>query len=100
MGWGIGAAVACTGGILLSSTVMIDPHTGLIGLKAFAAAVIGGLGSLPGAMIGGIIVGLVEQFAGSYLPTGSQETSAYIMMLLILFLKPHGLISQVQLKKA
>ena len=100
MSWGIGAVVACAAGILLSSTVMIDPHTGLIGIKAFAAAVIGGLGSLPGAMIGGIIVGLIEQLAGSYLPTGSQETSAYIVMLILLFLRPHGLFSQVQLKKA
>ena len=100
LSWGIAAIVATVAGILLASNVMIDPHTGFIGIKAFAAAVIGGLGSLPGAMIGGIVVGIVEQFAGSFLPAGSQEIAAYVMMLLILLIKPHGLISQIQLKKA
>lgn len=98
--WGLGAVLAGVAGILLASTTMVDPHSGMIGIKSFAAAVIGGLGSLTGAMLGGILVGVAEQLAGAYLPTGSQESVTYIIMLLILVIRPHGLISQIQLKKA
>lgn len=97
--WALGAVVGAIGGLLLSTTTMVDPHSGLIGLKAFAAAVIGGLGSLWGAMAGGLIVGVSEQLAGAYLPPGSQSSMAYILMILVLVTRPHGLIQQVQLKK-
>jgi branched-chain amino acid transport system permease protein len=98
--WGMGAALAAVAGIMLATTVMIDPHSGFIGIKAFAAAVIGGLGSLMGAMLGGLLVGVAEQLAGAYLPSGSQESVTYVIMLLVLVIRPHGLLSQVQLKKA
>jgi branched-chain amino acid transport system permease protein len=62
--WAISAGVACLAGILLSPVSMIDVNMGFLGIKAFAAAVIGGFGSIPGSLIGGVIVGIVEQFAG------------------------------------
>ena len=63
----------CVAGILLSPVSMIDVNMGFLGIKAFAAAVIGGFGSIPGCLIGGVFVGIVEQFAGYYLPAGFRK---------------------------
>ena len=56
--------------------------------KFLVAAIVGGFGSLPGAIVGGLLVGIVEQFAGLYLPTGFADTSAYVILLLMLFVRP------------
>ncbi|MBT7891983.1 MAG: branched-chain amino acid ABC transporter permease, partial [Deltaproteobacteria bacterium] len=66
---------------------------------AFAAAVIGGFGSLPGALLGGLIIGGTEQLAGTYLPLGFQEITAYLIMFLVLTIRPQGLFAQIQQKK-
>jgi len=68
--WGLSGAVAAVAGILFASKGAIDPNAGLLGIKAFAAAVIGGFGSLPGALAGGLIVGVIEPFASRYLAAG------------------------------
>ena len=60
---------------------MIDVNMGFLGIKAFAAAVIGGFGSIPGSLIGGVIVGIVEQFAGYDLPAGFQEVTSNVVLL-------------------
>ena len=72
---------------------------GFIGIKAFAAAIVGGFGNLVGAMLGGLLIGIVEQFAGLYLPTGFADTSAYVILLLMLLLRPEGIFSTIQAKK-
>ena len=72
---------------------------GFIGIKAFAAAIVGGFGSLPGAIVGGLLVGIVEQFAGLYLPTGFADTSAYVILILVLFIRPEGIFATLQRKK-
>ncbi|HET6306241.1 MAG TPA: branched-chain amino acid ABC transporter permease [Rhodopila sp.] len=92
--WAISAGVACLAGILLSPVSMIDVNMGFLGIKAFAAAVIGGFGSIPGALIGGVIVGVVEQFAGYELPAGFQEVTANVVLLLTLFIRPQGLFAE------
>lgn len=97
--WGLSGAVATVAGVLYASRGAIDPNIGLLGIKAFAAAVIGGLGSLPGALLGGLIVGLVEPIAGRYAPGEVAQMSPYILMLVVLLTRPSGLISQVQMKK-
>ena len=61
-----------------------------IGIKAFAAAIVGGFGSLPGAILGGLIVGIAEQFAGLYGSTGSADITAYVIILLMLFVRPEA----------
>ena len=75
--WAMSAAIAAAAGILVAPVSLIEPVMGFVGIKAFAAAIVGGFGSLPGAIVGGLIVGIVEQFAGLYLPTGFADTSAY-----------------------
>jgi branched-chain amino acid transport system permease protein len=92
--WAISAGVAAVAGILLSPVSMIDVNMGFLAIKAFAAAVIGGFGSIPGSIIGGIIVGVVEQLAGYYLPAGSQEVTANVVLLAMLILRPQGLFAE------
>ncbi len=92
--WAISAGVAAVAGILLSPVSMIDVNMGFLGIKAFAAAVIGGFGSIPGSLIGGVIVGIVEQFAGYDLPAGFQEVTANVVLLLMLFIRPQGLFAE------
>ncbi len=92
--WAISAGVAAAAGILLSPVSMIDVNMGFLAIKAFAAAVIGGFGSIPGSIIGGVIVGIVEQLAGYYLPAGSQEVTANVVLLAMLILRPQGLFAE------
>jgi len=97
--WAISAMVAAVAGTLTAPISLVSPHMGFIGIKAFAAAVIGGFGSLPGALIGGLIIGSSEQLAGTYLPTGFQEITAYVIMFAVLTIRPKGLFAQIQQKK-
>lgn len=97
--WALAGVVAAIAGILFASKGSIDPTTGLLGIKAFAAAVIGGFGSLPGALLGGLLVGVIEPFASRYIAAGYSQVAPYVVLLLVLILRPHGLFAQVQTKK-
>jgi branched-chain amino acid transport system permease protein len=89
--WGISAAVSACAGLLLAPITFVHANMGFIGLKAFPAAVIGGFGSIPGALVGGLIIGLIESLSGFYLPEGFKDIAAYIAVLLMLAVKPSGL---------
>lgn len=97
--WALSAAVAAAAGILVAPVSLVDPQLGFVGVKAFAAAIVGGFGSLQGAMAGGLLIGVVEQFAGLYLPTGFADTSAYVILLAMLIVRPEGLFATLQRKK-
>jgi branched-chain amino acid transport system permease protein len=102
--WAISAAVSCIAGILLAPKIAgVSTEMGFLAITAFAAAVIGGFGSLPGAIIGGLIIGITEQLASAYLPDGISSAispiSGFIIMLVVLVLRPNGLFAQVQVKK-
>jgi branched-chain amino acid transport system permease protein len=97
--WGLAAAVACIAGMLLAPITFVHANMGFIGLKAFPAAVVGGFGSLPGAIVGGLVIGLVESFSGFYLPDGFKDTAAYIVVLIMLMVKPNGLCGEQRRKK-
>lgn len=97
--WALSGGISTIAGVLFAARGTIDPNLGLLGIKAFAAAVIGGFGSLPGALAGGLIVGLVEQFAGRYAAAGYSQIAPYAIMLLVLVLRPNGLFAQIQSKK-
>ena len=96
--WAISAAVAGFAGVLLAPIAFVHMNMGFIGLKAFPAAVIGGFGSVPGAIAGGLLIGVVESLAGFYLPEGFKDVAAYIVVLLVLIVRPHGLFGE-QLRK-
>ena len=101
--WSISAATAAIAGVLLAPITLVDTSISLIGLKAFAAAVLGGFGSIPGAIVGGIIIGIVEQLCGTYenyLFGGIREISAYSVLILTLIIYPRGLFSdKAEVKK-
>ena len=97
--WAISAGISAVAGILVAPVSLIDPLIGFIGIKAFAAAIVGGFGSLPGAIVGGLIIGIVEQFAGLYLPTGFSDVSAYVILLVMLLIRPEGIFATMQQKK-
>jgi branched-chain amino acid transport system permease protein len=97
--WGLSAAVAAIAGLLLAPITFVHANMGFIGLKAFPAAVVGGFGSLPGAIVGGIIIGLVESLSGFYLPEGVKDIAAYIVVLVMLMVKPNGLFGEKLRKK-
>ncbi|MGE0500738.1 MAG: branched-chain amino acid ABC transporter permease [Rhizobiaceae bacterium] len=97
--WALAGSVAAVAGILFASKGSIDPTTGLLGIKAFAAAVIGGFGSLPGALLGGLVVGLIEPFASYYIAAGYSQIMPYLLLFLILVFRPHGILAQIHRKK-
>lgn len=97
--WGLAAGVAAIAGLLLAPITFVHANMGFIGLKAFPAAVVGGFGSLPGAIVGGLIIGIVEAVAGFYLPEGFKDIAPYIVVLLMLVLKPNGLFGEKLRKK-
>lgn len=97
--WALSGVVSTIAGVLYASKGAIDPNIGLLGIKAFAAAVIGGFGSLPGALLGGILIGVVEPLAARYLPAGFSQMSPYIIMLIVLVTRPNGLFAQIYAKK-
>jgi len=97
--WIISAAVAAFAGILLAPITFVHMNMGFIGLKAFPAAVLGGFGSIPGAIIGGLIIGITENFAGVYLPIGWKDVAAYIILILVLMIRPEGLFGIQEKKK-
>jgi branched-chain amino acid transport system permease protein len=97
--WGLAAAVAAVAGLLLAPITFVHANMGFIGLKAFPAAVVGGFGSLPGAIVGGLIIGIVESFSGFYLPDGFKDIAAYIVVLVMLMVKPNGLFGEKLRKK-
>ena len=99
LAWGLAAAVAAIAGILLAPITFVHANMGFIGLKAFPAAVVGGFGSLPGAIVGGLVIGLVESFAGFYLPDGFKDTAPYVVVLVMLMVKPNGLFGEKLRKK-
>ena len=97
--WAISGMVATVAGVLFAAKGAIDPSAGLLGIKAFAAAVIGGFGSLPGALVGGLIVGLSEPLAARYIAAGYSQIAPYAIMLVVLVVRPNGLFAQIQQKK-
>src|SRR5437660_11356249 len=97
--WAISAGVAAIAGILLAPVSLIDINLGFLGLKAFAAAVLGGFGSIPGALAGGVTVGLIELFSGAYLPQGVKDVAAYVVLLVVLAIRPQGMFGTIARKK-
>ncbi len=97
--WALAAAVAAVAGLLLAPITFVHANMGFIGLKAFPAAVVGGFGSLPGAIVGGLVIGIVEALAGFYLPEGVKDVAAYVVVLVMLMVKPNGLFGEKLRKK-
>ncbi len=97
----IGSALAAVAGVLLCSTITtLQPTTGSMpGIRAFTAAVFGGIGSIPGAMLGGILLGLIETFSKIYITTQFSDAIVFLVLILVLLVKPSGLLGKTVQEK-
>ena len=101
MTFAIGSALAAIAGVLLCSTVpTLQPTTGSMpGIRAFTAAVFGGIGSIPGAMLGGILLGIIETMTKAYLSTQFSDAIVFLVLIIVLLVKPAGLMGKVVQEK-
>jgi branched-chain amino acid transport system permease protein len=97
----IGSSLAAAGGILFGlDQTQINPLMGvLIGLKAFVAAVLGGIGNIPGAVLGGILIGVAEQLTAGYISTEYKDAITFVILIGVLILRPEGLLGVVKQEK-
>ena len=97
----IGSSLAAVGGILIASHVgRINFYIGFIaGIKAFTAAVLGGIGSIPGAVFGGLILGWTESFATGYISSDYEDVFAFALLIIILIVKPAGILGRERTQK-
>lgn len=95
-----GASAAIAGTLISGYYQVINPQMGfIVGLKAFSAAVLGGIGILHGAVVGGVLVGLSESFAANYLGGGYRDAIAFLILIIVLILKPTGLFGKKHIEK-
>lgn len=94
LAWGIGFTLAAIGGLFLGQLQIVSTELETIGLLALPAVVIGGLQSIPGAVLGGLLVGVIEQLASSYVSPKSSDVVIYVLLLLVLLVRPWGLLGQ------
>lgn len=97
----IGSSLAAIGGLLIASHIgQINFYIGFIaGIKAFTAAVLGGIGSIPGAVLGSVVLGLTESFATGYVSSDYEDVFAFSLLVLILIFRPSGLLGKVDTQK-
>lgn len=99
MGWGVGTALGAVTGILIAPLNYLDPNMmGDVALKAFAAAVLGGFTSLPGAVVGGLLLGIIDSIVGFQVPE-LRTTIAFLLIILVLVIRPGGLLGTHEIKK-
>lgn len=100
LSWAIAFIVAAISGIVLGIINGINVHElSSIGLKVFPVVILGGLDSIGGAILGGVIIGLLETFTGGYISTSLREVVPYIVLVLILMIKPYGLFGLVEIER-
>ena len=97
----LGAVLAAVGGVLIALAIgKLNPYIGFVaGIKAFTAAVLGGIGSIPGAMLGGVLLGVAETFAAAYISSEYKDIVAFGLLVLILLLRPTGLLGKPEVEK-
>ncbi|MBR9982335.1 MAG: branched-chain amino acid ABC transporter permease [Desulfatitalea sp.] len=96
LAFGVSAAIGAVAGITLTPIALMDYDRGaMLAIKGFAAAILGGLGSFPGAILGGVILGLIESFGAGFLMSGYKDAYALIVLLLVLFVRPSGILGSM-----
>jgi branched-chain amino acid transport system permease protein len=101
--WGIAGVVALMGGLVWGNLLGVDIYLALLGLKVFPVVILGGLDSIVGAIVGGLIVGAVESLAAGFLDPlvggGTKDFTPYILMILVLMLRPYGLFGKEDIER-
>ena len=96
----LSAAIGALGGIVITPISLMEYDRGaMLAIKGFAACVLGGMGSFPGAVIGGLIIGLIESLGAGLISSGYKDAFALLVLLFVLFLKPSGLLGSVEISK-
>lgn len=101
MTFGIGALMAGIAGILIGTyyNAVYSTMGYMLGMKAFAAAILGGIGSIPGAVAGGFVIGIIESLGAGYISSGYRDAYAFIVMIVILIIRPSGIMGAKQIDK-
>jgi branched-chain amino acid transport system permease protein len=103
LAWAMAGIVSALGGIVWGSMLGVDVQIAVVGLKVFPVVILGGLDSIGGAMVGGLIVGLVESLASGYLDPyvggGTKDFAPYLLMILVLMIRPYGIFGKRQIER-
>jgi branched-chain amino acid transport system permease protein len=97
--WSLAAGVSAVVGVIFSAMFSLGPDLWFQGLKAFPAVIVGGLDSVLGAAIGGLIIGLVENLAEGYIGQGLKEIAGFVVIVLVLMFRPYGLFGQKEIER-
>ena len=101
--WGLAGVVSALGGLAWGALLGVDVHLALIGLKVFPVVILGGLDSILGAIVGGLIVGVVENLAAGYLDPlvggGTKDFAPYLLMILMLMVRPYGIFGKARIER-
>ena len=92
--WSIAAISAAIGGALVANIVGVSQELSYFGLRVFPVVILGGLDSIPGAIIGGLVIGLLEAYTGGYIGQGLNQVIPFIVLIIILMVRPYGLFGQ------
>lgn len=101
--WAMTGIVSAMGGIIWGSMLGVDVQLAVVGLKVFPVVILGGLDSIGGALLGGLIIGIVESLAGGYLDPyvggGTKDFAPYVLMILVLMVRPYGMFGRRQIER-
>jgi branched-chain amino acid transport system permease protein len=103
LAWAMTGVVSALGGIIWGSLLGVDVHLALVGFKVFPVVILGGLDSIPGAIVGGLIVGIVENVAAGYVDPyvggGTKDFAPYVLMILALMIRPYGIFGRRMIER-
>ena len=103
LAWGLTGVVSALGGVIWGAMLGVDNQLPLVGLKVFPVVILGGLDSIIGAVIGGLVVGVVEALAAGYLDPlvggGTKDFAPYVLMILVLMIRPYGLFGRRRIER-
>jgi branched-chain amino acid transport system permease protein len=103
LAWAMAGIVSALGGVVWGTMLGVDNQLALVGLKVFPVVILGGLDSVMGAVIGGLIVGIVENFAAGYLDPyvggGTKDFAPYVLMILVLMIRPEGMFGRRRIER-
>ena len=103
LAWAMAGIVSALGGVIWGSMLGVDVHLSLVGFKVFPVVILGGLDSIPGAIVGGLIVGVVENVAAGYVDPyvggGTKDFAPYVLMIVALMIRPYGIFGKAIIER-
>jgi branched-chain amino acid transport system permease protein len=98
--WAIGSGLAAAAGVLLAPLIIITPEMGTIGIKGFIGAILGGFNNIPGAIAGCFLLGVIENLGGVYIASSMKDVISFVVLVLVLTVKPQGIFGRAEGKRA